>query len=54
MAFKSGFVSGDWKSVVIVLLYRTECKNYRGISLLSVIGKIHVGILVESVEYLGV
>ena len=29
---------------------RTECKNYRGISLLSVFGKIHAGILVDGVR----
>ena len=44
MAFKSGAVSEDWRSDGIVPLYkgkgeRTECKNYRGISLLSVVGK---------------
>ena len=37
---------------MIVPLYngkgeRTECKNYRGISLLSVVGKIYAGILVD-------
>ena len=45
MAFKSGVVPEDWRSVVIVPLYkgkgeRTKCNNYRGISLLSVVGKI--------------
>ena len=40
MAFKSGVVPEEWRSAVIVTLYkgkgeRTECKNYRGISLLS-------------------
>ena len=28
----------------------TECKNYRGINLLSMIGKIYVGILVDRVH----
>ena len=42
MAFERGVVPEDWRSVVIVPLYkgngdRTECKNYRGISLLSVV-----------------
>ena len=41
----------DWRSVMIIPLYkgkgeRTECKNYRGISVSSVVGKIYVGILV--------
>ena len=45
----------DWRSVVIVSLYkgkgeRTEWKNYRSISLLSVIGKINAGILVDRVR----
>ena len=48
MAFESGFVPEDWESVVIVPLYkdkgeRTTCGNYRGISLLSVTGKIYAG-----------
>ena len=39
MAFESGGVPEDWRSAVIVPLYkgkeeRTECNNYRGISLL--------------------
>ena len=46
MAFESGVNCGDWRSVVIVSLYkgkgeRTECKNCRDISLLSVVGKIY-------------
>ena len=28
---------------------RAECKNYRGVSLLSVVGKIYAGILVDKV-----
>ena len=44
MAFESDIVPKDWRSAVVVPLYkgkvkRTECKNYRGISFLSVIGK---------------
>ena len=36
MAFENGAVPEDWRSSVIVPLYkdrgeRTECKNYRGI-----------------------
>ena len=42
----------DWRSAVIVPLYKgkgemTESKNYRGISLLSVVGKIYAEILVD-------
>ena len=52
MTFESGVVLEDWRSTVIVPLYkgkgeRTECSNYRGISLLSVVRKIYAGILVE-------
>ena len=42
MAFESGVMPEDWRSCVIVPLYRgkgerTECKNYSCISLLSMI-----------------
>ena len=52
MTFESGVVLEDWRSTVIFPLYkgkgeRTECSNYRGISLLSVVRKIYAGILVE-------
>ena len=52
MAFGNDIVSEDWISAVIVPLYKgkgemTECKNYRGISLLSVVRKIYAGILVD-------
>ena len=45
-------VPEDWRSAVIAPLYkgkgeRTECKNFRGISLLRLIGKIYAGILVD-------
>ena len=53
IAFESGGVPEDWKSVNVPLYKgkgeRIECKNYRGISLLSVAGKIYVGILVDRV-----
>ena len=44
IAFESGVVPEDWRSAVIVTLFkgkgeRTECKNYRGSSLLSVVRK---------------
>ena len=55
MTFEIGVVPEDWRSAVIVPLYkgkgeRTECKNYRGISLLSVVGKIYAGNLVNRVR----
>ena len=55
MTFESGVVPDDYTSALIVPLYngkreRTECKNYRGISLLSVVGKIYVVILVDRVH----
>ena len=55
MAFESGIVPEDWRSAVILPLYkvkgeRTDCSNYRGISLLSLVGKIYAGILVDRVR----
>ena len=55
MAFESDVVLKDWRSTVITPQdkdkeERTECSNYRGFSLLSVVGKIYAGILIESVE----
>ena len=55
MAFESGFVPEDWISAVIVPLYkdkgkRNECKNYRGISLLNVVGKMYTEILLDRVH----
>ena len=52
MAFAGGFVLEDWRSAVIVPVYkgkgkRTECNNYIGISLLSAAGKIYSGTLVD-------
>ena len=46
MAFESVAVPEDWRSTVIVLPYKgkgemTECKNYRGISLLTTVRKIY-------------
>ena len=55
MVFESGVVLEDWRSAVIVLLYkdkgeRNECKNYSGISSLIVVGKIYAGISVDRVR----
>ena len=53
MNFESGVVPEDWRSAVIVPLYKgkgekNECKNYRGISLLSAVGEIYTGVLIDS------
>ena len=54
MAFESGVVPENWRSAVIVPLYsykgKGESKNYRGINLLSVVGKIYAGVLVDRVR----
>ena len=52
--FESGCVPGDWKSACIVPLYKgkgdtRECGSYRGISLLSVVGKVYGRVLIERV-----
>ena len=55
MAFESSVVLYDWRSAMIVPLYKgkgekTEYKNYRCVSLLILVGKIYVGILVDRVH----
>ena len=55
IAYESRFVPNDWRSAVTVPLYkgkggRTECKNYRGISLLCEGGKVYAGIVVDIVS----
>ena len=52
ITFESGDTPEDWRSAVIIPLYkgkgeRTECSNYRGVSLLNMVGKIYTGILVD-------
>ena len=52
MAYESGVVPEDWRSAVLVPLYkgkgeRNESKNYTGTSLLSVVGKIYAEILID-------
>ena len=51
----SGVVPEDWRSTVIVPLYRgkgerMECSDYRSISLLNLVGKIYVDILIDRVH----
>ena len=55
MASESGVAPEDWRSAVIVPLYKckgekTECKNYKGTSLLSVVDKIYAGTFVDRVR----
>ena len=55
MAFNIGVVPEDWRSAMINPLYkgkgeRTECSNYRGITLLTVVRKIYAGIVVDRVQ----
>ena len=54
-ALMKGIVSRDWRRAVIVPLYKGKgdkgnCRNYRVFSLLSVVGKIYAGVLVERVR----
>ena len=52
MAFESGVLPEDWRSAVIVTLYKEKEDNIKiiGINLLSVVGKIYAGILVDIVR----
>ena len=55
MAFESGVVPEDLRSGGIVPLHKgkgemIKCKNYRGISLLGVVGKTYADILVGGVR----
>ena len=55
VAFESVIVPGDRRSVVIVLLCKVKReravrKEYRDISLLSVVGKIYLGLLEDRVR----
>ena len=49
MPFESSVVPEDWKSTVIVLLYKgkgesTECRSYRSTSLFSEILKLYAAV----------
>ena len=55
LRFVVGVVPMDWRGACIVLLYKEkgnkcECRNSRGISLLSVVGKLHGRVLIKSVR----
>ena len=50
-----GRVPSDWTKAIIVPVYkgkgsRSECGNYRGISLLSIAGKVYGKIIIERVQ----
>ncbi|KAJ2945399.1 hypothetical protein O0L34_g204 [Tuta absoluta] len=54
LCWRSGRVPSDWCKAIIVPLYKgkgsqLDCKNYRGISLLSVVGKLYAKVLIERV-----
>ena len=54
MAWKQGVVPDDWVKAILVPIYkgkgsRDECGNYRGISLLSIPGKVYGRIVIERV-----
>ncbi|MCP4337615.1 MAG: reverse transcriptase family protein, partial [Desulfobulbaceae bacterium] len=55
LAWEEGSVPEDWKSGVIVPLYKGKgergvCGNYRGICLLSVVGKVYCRVVIERVR----
>ena len=55
LAWKEGRVPSDWTKAIIVPVYkgkgsRSECGNYRGISLLSIAGKVYGKIIIERVQ----
>ena len=55
LAWNEGKVPGDWTKAIIIPVYkgkgsRSECGNYRGISLLSIAGKVYGKIVVERVQ----
>ena len=52
--FREGRIPREWKSACIVPIYkgkgdRCECSNYRGISLLSVVGKVYGRVMIERI-----
>ena len=55
ICWKEGRVPEDWRKAVIVPIYKGKgekdvCNNYRGISLLSVVGKLYGRVLIERVK----
>lgn len=55
LAWEKESVPEDWRKAVIVPLYKgkgskEECKNYRGISLLSIPGKVHARVVTQRLQ----
>ena len=54
LVWREGVVPGDWIKAVIIPIFkkgsRLDCANYRGISLLSTVGKVFGRILNERVK----
>ena len=54
MVWRKGVAPGDWKNAVITPVYkkgsRLDCLNYRGISLMSIFGKVFARVLNERVK----
>ena len=55
MCWDRGEVPRDWREAVMLLVYKgkgdkRECSNYRGISVLKVVGKLYGRILIEIVR----
>ena len=54
MVWRERMATGDWKNAVIVPVYkkgsRQDCINYRGISLMSIVGKVFARVLNERVK----
>ena len=58
MVWREGVAPGDWKNAVIVSVYkkgsRLDCTNYRGISIMSIVGKVFARVLNERVKVMTV
>ena len=56
IAWKGGKIPHEWREAIIVLIYkkgsRDECGNYRGIGLLSVVGKIYARVVCDRLRVL--
>ena len=56
IAWKCGKTPHEWREAIIVPIYkkgsRDECGNYRGISLLSVVGKIYARVVCDRLRLL--